>query len=86
MEVGDVEVEEVWAELGSDDLTGESDADAESGPEVRVQDKHVCHGCEYFSTPPEMHCEHEGTEIREVADTEHYEVLDCPMIVGEDFE
>jgi len=35
---------------------------------------------------PRCHCTNEGTEIREVVDTDHYEVTDCPKMVGEDFE
>jgi len=87
--VDDVEIEEVWAELGATELSSEADEDGGRDREqsdVQVQNKNVCHGCEHFSTPPEMRCNHDGTEIREITDTDHYEVVDCPMMVSEDFE
>lgn len=80
METADLDPEEVWSELEGGDEA------ADEGSDVRVQHRSVCHGCKYFSTPPEMHCNHEGTEILEVVDTDHYEVVDCPMMVGDDFE
>jgi hypothetical protein len=85
MDTADVDVEEVWADL-EDGAVSREHGDAGDEPEVRVQDKHVCHGCEYFSEPPQMYCNHEGTEIREVVDAERYEVVDCPKVAGDDFE
>ena len=72
METEDVDVEEVWEDL-EDGAVSRERRDTGEEPEVRVQDKHVCHGCEYFSEPPEMYCNHEGTEIREVVSVEQVE-------------
>lgn len=52
----------------------------------RVIDKaKYCHGCEYFSAPPDVHCTHEGTDIIELVDVDHFRVVNCP-IVKEDEE
>lgn len=39
-----------------------------------------CERCEYLSEPPAVACGHEGTSIRELVDTEHVLVSDCPVV------
>jgi hypothetical protein len=50
-----------------------------------VEKRSYCQGCEHFSAPPDVHCSHEGTEILEAVDMEHFRVADCP-VVAEDEE
>lgn len=73
-------------------LDAEADDDPVAAPvgesvdvdgDERVIPSRICHGCRYFGSPPEMACTHEGTEIREMVDVDHYRVVDCPVIVDE---
>jgi hypothetical protein len=51
------------------------------GRAVRVVAKQkYCQNCEYLSSPPEVACGHEGTEILEQVDMEHFRVADCPVV------
>ncbi|MFB6146578.1 MAG: hypothetical protein ABEJ08_02715 [Halobacteriaceae archaeon] len=85
-----VDPEAVWAELESEE--GEpvfvADEDSESagppGSDVREIPNRICHSCRFFGEPPDLHCTHDGTEIREAVDFDHYEVVDCPMVVDRD--
>lgn len=83
--VGDVESEAVWAEL----LMAEGDAsglldpttiEEADGQTYQVVPRSLCHRCEYFGEPPELHCTHDGTTIHETVDMEHYRVSECPMV------
>lgn len=91
----DMSVSEADAEIDWDELV-EGEAEPAGGPtaaraepvapEEHVVDKRqFCQRCDYFSAPPETACTHEGTEIVEVVDSDHFRVRDCPM-VGEDGE
>lgn len=67
----------------TEDRAGSGDVDREERT-VRVVDKtKYCRGCEYFSAPPEVACTHEGAEILDAPDMDHFRVVDCP-IVAED--
>lgn len=88
VETAEIDSEDVWADLeaGASDepiTTGERVDSAAEG-DVRIIPKRTCHTCPYFGAPPELHCTHEGTEIREVASPEEFEVVDCPMVVDDD--
>ncbi|ERH13095.1 MAG: hypothetical protein J07HB67_02129 [halophilic archaeon J07HB67] len=48
-----------------------------------VDKRQYCQQCPYLSTPPAVACSHDGTEILEVTDADHFRVRACPMI-GED--
>lgn len=48
--------------------------------EVVVPKRRYCEGCQYFSDPPETACEHPGTDILELVDTDHFLVADCPVV------
>lgn len=83
-----LDAEDVWAELeaGAESepiVTGDQVEKTDSSGDVRHIPKRVCHNCRYFSEPPSVSCTHEGTEIREVVSPEKFEVVDCPMVVGE---
>ncbi|MFB6097455.1 MAG: hypothetical protein ABEJ74_08715 [Haloferacaceae archaeon] len=98
VDVGDVDVDEVW-----DELLGEERAEAEgkavgagtAAEEVRAGDadrraEHVlpkaefCERCPYLSAPPELGCTHDGTDIVEVTDVEHFRVRGCPFAVEDE--
>jgi hypothetical protein len=87
VETAEIDSEDVWADLeaGTSDepiTTGERVDTSEEG-DVRIIPKRTCHTCPYFGDPPNLHCTHEGTEIREVASPEEFEVVDCPMVVDD---
>lgn len=87
VDTAEIDTEDVWADLeaGASDepiTTGERVEGTEEG-DVRIIPKRTCHTCPYFGEPPELHCNHEGTEIREVASPEEFEVVDCPMVVDD---
>lgn len=88
VETSDIDAEDVWSELeeGVEDqpvTTGEQ-VQGHGAGDVRIIPKRTCHTCPYFGEPPELHCTHEGTEIRSVASPEEFEVVDCPMVVDDD--
>lgn len=60
------------------DGTGEEPAPVRD--EVVVPKRRYCEGCQYFSDPPETACEHPGTDILELVDTDHFLVADCPVV------
>lgn len=79
VEVDEIDRESIWAELEgvaetSFDHTGENE-------ERVIPKRSFCHRCRYFAEPPDMSCTHEGTEIIELVDMDHYRVLDCPIVL-----
>lgn len=85
MSVDEIDAETVWADvLGEDDLDPESVAAAgfDAGDDGRFQivNKQLCHRCQYFGDPPTLHCTHDGTQIHELEDMDHYRVSACPMV------
>lgn len=83
---GELDDEELWERLAADDgVTApvvEVDVDEDDDRDVRTVPSRLCHGCPHFADPPEMACTHEGTEIVERVDDEHFCVADCPMVDG----
>jgi len=43
-----------------------------------------CQRCPHFSTPPDVGCAHEGTDIIEQLDMETFEVADCPIVLEDE--
>lgn len=89
MDVEDVDEEAVWADLLLEDGPREGSfpptaTEEGNGGPTHVVTKQLCHRCEYFGDPPTLHCTHEGTEILELVDMDHYRVRDCPMVDPED--
>lgn len=94
VDVGSVDEEEVWDQLSSSadesvaDAAGVAEsasADAETEAldrDVTVVEKRLCQGCEHFSDPPETACRHEGTTIEAEVDTDHFRVVDCPVVAA----
>lgn len=76
METGEVDEDFVWAEV-ADDV---EPAAEETADEVVIPKRKYCERCEYFASPPEATCTHEGTEILELVDMEHFRVVDCPVV------
>jgi hypothetical protein len=81
MDVGEFDSEALWEQVESDDPV-------ESRPRERVTreiDKHkYCQKCPHFSTPPDVHCTHEGTDILEQIGMETFAVADCPIILEDE--
>jgi hypothetical protein len=69
------EVEAAFEELEADAATADSDA-----AEAVVEKAGYCRQCPYFSEPPDVTCENEGTEIVELVDTERFRVRNCPVV------
>lgn len=95
IEVGELDGEQLWERLaeGDDAPTatvppGETveveDGDEWAGRDVRTIPKATCHGCPHFGDPPELACTHEGTAILAMTDTDHFRVVDCPVVVEEE--
>ncbi|WP_193570137.1 MULTISPECIES: hypothetical protein [Halorussus] len=93
VEVGELDGEELWERLaeGEDEPAvtappeAEDDGEWSDGRDVRTIPKATCHGCPHFGDPPELACNHEGTDILAMPDAEHFRVAGCPM-VGDDEE
>jgi hypothetical protein len=79
--VGDVDEESVWEQLSAsaDDPLFVTES-IEDDREVTVVEKSLCHGCEHFADPPQLACTHEGTTIEAEVDTDHFRVVDCPVV------
>lgn len=77
-EMPEVDAEVVWTQLEEGGPVAPPSPDRE---EIRTVEKGThCERCEYFSAPPEMHCTHDGTEIRELVDVDHVRVVNCPVV------
>lgn len=89
VDVGSVDEADVWEQLSAsaDEPVAES-AGVEAGAteeldrDVRVVEKRLCQGCEHFSDPPETACTHEGTTIEAEVDTDHFRVVNCPVVAA----
>jgi hypothetical protein len=90
MDVGDVDEDALWDAL-EDGETSEAVARADSvaaadedvdreGDTAVVPKSRYCQSCEYFSTPPDVSCSHDGTEIVEHVDMESFRVRNCPIV------
>lgn len=87
MDIEEVDAASVWADLESGGEEPVVVAERISDPgerDVRIIPKRTCHSCPYFGEPPEVSCNHDGTEIRQAVGVEEFEVVDCPMVLGED--
>lgn len=63
-----------------DDATPAGDGSSVETGERVVAKNAYCHSCRFFSSPPDVHCRHEGTEILESVDMDHFRVVDCPVV------
>lgn len=78
--------DDVWDDLFDEGDVAEvvSSPDDDEGQNVQVISDRLCHNCPHFATPPEFGCTHEGTEIRELVETDRFRVVDCPVAARED--
>lgn len=78
----EVDSDRLWEQVsGADDGVSPDDAGEASPRDERVISKRsYCQSCEYFSEPPDVRCEHDGTEILEVVDLNRFRVVDCPVV------
>lgn len=92
VDVGEIDAEQVWEEIVSEEERAEGKAvgagsEAEKvgsgGPDQRPEHllpkSEFCGRCPYLTEPPELACSHEGTDIVEVADVDHFRVRGCPF-------
>ncbi|MFC7073236.1 hypothetical protein ACFQJ7_11745 [Halovenus rubra] len=78
-ETDGIDPDTVWKELAS----AESDRETDERYERTFADvsKHsYCEQCEHFSSPPDVACTNEGTDIVEFLDVETVRVVDCPVV------
>ncbi|GAB3681665.1 hypothetical protein GCM10028857_06220 [Salinarchaeum chitinilyticum] len=76
--VPEIDSDVVWEQLDQDEPPEPPD---DAAQDVRVVKKRsYCEQCPYFSEPPEVACSHDGTEILELVDMEHFRVVDCPIV------
>ena len=79
----DLTADSVWSSIDGDG-TSEFGAVGEvvDGGErtYTVSKRNFCERCPHFSGPPDVHCTHDGTEIREFADMDHVRVYACPLV------
>lgn len=76
--VPEIDTDVVWEQLDEDEPPELPD---DAAGDVRVVAKRsYCEQCPYFSEPPDVQCSHEGTEILELVDMEHFRVVDCPKV------
>lgn len=82
IDVGTVDEESVWDQLSETADEPLFTAEPEEVPEadVTVVEKRLCHSCPHFGDPPELHCTHEGTTIDAEVDTDHFRVVNCPIV------
>lgn len=81
--IKEVDSEAIWADLlmESGDAEGALEPlDVEDDGEYQLVSKRLCHSCQHFGDPPELHCTHEGTTIHQVVDVQQFRVSNCPMI------
>ncbi|MDS0477749.1 hypothetical protein [Natrinema sp. 1APR25-10V2] len=80
-DVADVETDELWVRLESDDANGPSEAIRSADRTVReVEKRAYCQDCEHFADPPETACTREGTDILAVPTVTTFRVADCPVV------
>ena len=80
--VTEIDTDVVWERLDETEPTGTPDG---ASSDVRVIEKRqYCEQCPHFSTPPDVECGHDGTEILELVDMEQFRVVDCPKVEADE--
>jgi hypothetical protein len=81
VDVGELDADELWAQVETDEPTVEPRGERE----IReVQKRKYCSQCPHFADPPDVGCGHEGTDILEQVDMEHFKVADCPVVLEDE--
>jgi hypothetical protein len=80
VDVEEIDPDDIWQGLTDARQEGSVSDPPPEDDRAEVSKHRYCEQCEYFSPPPSVHCEHEGTEILEFTDMEHVEVSNCPVV------
>jgi hypothetical protein len=98
MDVAEVDADAVWESVVADESSPDLDADVSDTPggvqfhaDVEpdegdgsvVPKDDYCESCAFFTAPPEVACEYDGSSIVEVVDTERFRVRGCPVVTGD---
>lgn len=75
-----VESDQLWETIEERPSFEDGDEVVEAPDEAVVSKRQYCESCEYFSAPPEVHCDHPGTTIVEFVDIDHVRVRNCPIV------
>lgn len=78
-----IEEESVWTAIEEEDTSdfGAIGEVVEAGDRTYVVSKrNFCERCRFFGEPPDAHCTHPGTEIREFVDMNHVRLYACPIV------
>ena len=79
----DLEEDSVWSSIDEGETSdfGAVGEVVEAGERTYVVSKrNFCERCHHFSGPPDVHCTHGGTEIREFVDMDHVRLHACPIV------
>lgn len=76
----EVDADELWDSLEEDSEVVDGVETGENTDEHIVPKRAYCEGCEHFSEPPDIHCDHAGTTIVEYVDLDHVRVRNCPIV------
>jgi hypothetical protein len=60
-----------------------ADVESAEGDGSVVPKDGYCESCAFFTAPPAVACEYDGSSIVEVVDTERFRVRGCPVVTGE---
>lgn len=81
VETTDLDEEAIWESVLSADDDDPIGADpAEAGVDAVVSKSQYCMRCEFFSAPPDVACNHPGTEIETLVGIDQFRVTNCPVV------
>lgn len=81
-----IDEEALWEEIQSDESDTAEDSTSPSASaidEVVVSKSKFCQQCKYFAEPPNIGCEHDGTEIVEFVGADDIRISNCPVVAKE---
>lgn len=78
-EVGELNSDAVWEQIETGEVSIDEDFAAKPTEHV-VEKAAFCQSCEFFSSPPDVACHHDGTEILELVDIERFRIQNCPKV------
>lgn len=73
--------DDLWDSLEGEEPDPTDGIETGESPDEHIVPKRAyCETCEYFSEPPEVHCNHAGTTIVEYVDLDNVRVRNCPIV------